>query len=267
MTSLLSGIRNLIGRKRESRRADAAAMSAEEAARAIRKDELPVPEETAHSGAGFVARAEIEAKTSMADFEHTGHAVTDEAPVDHEVAQRLEEIDIRLGAAGDETRQLARELTRHMESNLADIQRLIQKLDERIARLLELVGDQSTQPAHHDEAITAAVDAAAQRFTAVVDRDSESVNRMQAQLESIAEAGNFASKQTDKLAFALDDIRERTTGLDEAITRIGQSIVQREGAFVEQLRGTRRSMMLFAYGCTLASLLALGIALVAIILV
>ncbi len=173
----------------------------------------------------------------MPDFEDIGDSDTDEASANHEVAQRLEEIDNRLGAAGDETRQLAKELTRHMESNSADIQRLIQKLDERIARLLELVG-----------------------------RDSASVHRMQAQLESMAEVGTLAGKQTDKLAFALDDIRERTTGLDEAITRIGQSIVQREGTFVEQLRGARRSTMLFAYGCTLASLLALGIAIVAIIL-
>ncbi len=267
MTSLLAGIRNLIARKRESLRTDEAAMSADVPAPEIRTDELSVPEEAALSEAGFGARVEIEAKTPLPDFARTGHGVTDEAPVDHEVAQRLEEIDVRLGAAGDETRQLAKELTRHMESNLADVQRLIQKLDERIARLLELVGDRSNQPTDRDEAITAAVDAAAQRFTSVVRRDTESVNRMQAQLESMAEAGNFAGKQTDKLAFALDDIRERTTGLDEAITRIGQSIVQREGTFAQQLRGTRRSMMLCAYGCTLASLLALGIALVAIILV
>ncbi len=45
--ALLSGIRNLIGRKRESLRADAAAMSADEAAQEIRNDELSAREEAA----------------------------------------------------------------------------------------------------------------------------------------------------------------------------------------------------------------------------
>ena len=238
--TLLSGIRNLIGRKRELLTDDVAGLSE----------------------AGFGAAVEIEAKDPVPDFEHR----PDEAHADHEVAQRLQEIDSRLGAVGAETRQLVKELNGHMASNSADIQRLIQKLDERIAQLLELVGEKSNQPADYDEAITAAVDAAAKRFIAAGVGTTEAVRRMQTKLDSVAEAGTLAGRQTEKLAFALDDIRERTTGLDEAITRIGQSIVQREGTFVEELRGARRTLMLFAYGCTFASLLALGIAIAAIIM-
>jgi len=263
--TLLSGIRNLIGRKRESLTDDGPAIGADQPADEILDKELSAQKEAALSKAGMGAMAEIEAKASMPAF-HDAAGSKDQAPADHEVARRLQEIDQRLGAAGAETRRLVKELDGHMDSKSADVQRLVQKLDERIARLLELVGDQAARPADHDQAITAAVDAAAQRFTAAAVGNSEAVRRMQGQVDSMAEAVTRTGEQTDKLAFTLDEIRARTTDLDDAITRIGQSIVQREETVVELLKGTRRSMMLFAYGCTLASLLAMGIAFVALIL-
>ncbi len=260
--TLLSGIRNLIGRKRESSTGYAAATEIGETAGETRADELTGSEEASITESGSGAAVEIEAKSSGPEFVDGGG---DEVPAETDVAQRLEEIDNRLGASGAETRRLVKELSGLMESNSADIQRLVQKLDERIARLLELVGEQGRSE-DRDEAITAAVDAAAQRFIALVGRNGEAHQRMQAQLDAMGEAVTRSGEQTDKLAYTLDDIRERTTGLDEAIARIGQSIVQREGTSLEFLHGTRRSMMLFAYGCTFASLLALGIAVAAIIL-
>ncbi len=279
--SLLTGFRNLIGRKREA------------------ETGVAVEAET-----DVAVVAEIEAKPPEPEVENIRYERDDDRVVEtaREVVQRLEAIDDRLGARGAETQRLVKELDGHIESSFGRTEQLVQRLDARgemqaaeskqitdqlgqvlelggdvaqikqqCASLLERIDEQLNRSQDHgavDEAINAAVstavDAAAKRFGEALERSGESLQQMRAQLDSTARSVSHADERSEGLVHALRDIQERTAGLDDAITRIGRTVRQREDKLIELLSRTKRSMTLFAYGCTLASLLAVGIAAVAI---
>jgi len=239
--SFVTGFRNLIGRKRE-----------------------------VETGVDVVV--EIEAKPPEPE-----PAVDTTRKVD----QRLDDIDDLLGARGAETQQLVKRLDARVEVQAAESKQLADQLGQvlelvgevagikqQCARLLERIDEQLDRLQNHDEVINAAVgtavEAATTRFGEALDRNGESLQQMRDQLDSTARSVSNADERSEDLVHSLHDIQGRTAGLDEAITRIGQTVQEREDEIIELLSRTRRSMTLFAYGGTLAALLAVTIVAVAV---
>ena len=127
--TLLSGIRNLIARRREP------------ANHALPTNPEPVEIETA-------LREEIEAKPAeimtpepvvVEDEEEDDAELMDiddiddlEEPDEIDLADRLDEIETRLNAGGADIHRLVKELDARVESNALRSQDLVQQLDERI---------------------------------------------------------------------------------------------------------------------------------------
>ena len=247
--SLLTGIRNLIGRKR-------------------------VPE------TGVAVVAEIEAKPPEPEgrssrFEQNDHRVIVETTreVAEQVVKRLDghiesilgrteqivqRLDANVGLQADQSKQLADQF-----GQVLDLGGEIAQIKQQCTSLLERIDGQLDRSQNHDEvihtAVGTAVEAAATRF-------GEALQQMRAQLDSTARSVSQADERSECLVHALRDIQGRTAGLDDAITRLGRAVQQREDEIFELLIKTRRSMTLFFYGCSLASLLAVGIAVAAILL-
>ena len=177
--------------------------------------------------------------------------------------ERFTQLDARVEVQAAESRQLADQL-----GEVLELVGEVAQIKQQCARMLERVDEQFSRSQNHDEVITAAVgaavEAAATRFGEALDLNGESLQQMRAQLDSTARSVSHADERSEGLVDALRDIQGRTAGLDDAVTRIGQTVQQREDKIIELLSRTRRSMTLFAYGCTLATLLAIGIAAVAI---
>ncbi len=200
---------------------------------------------------------------------------------DRNVVQRLDDIDVRLGARGTETQQLVERLDARVDVQAAESRQLADQLDQvlelvgevaqikqQCARLLERIDEQLDRSQNHDEVINAAVgtavEAVATRFGEALDRNGESLQQMRDQLDSTARSVSDADERSEGFVHSLHEIQQRTAGLDDLITRIGQTVQEREDEIIELLSRTRRSMTLFAYGGTLAMLLAVTIAAVAV---
>ena len=134
--------------------------------------------------------------------------------------------------------------------------------------MLERIDEQVDRSQNHDDlinlAVGAAVDMAATRFGEALDRNDESLRQIRDQIDSTARSVSHADERSEGLVDSVRDIQGRTAGLDDAVTRIARAVREREDKIITLLGRTKRSMTLFAYGCTLASLLAVGIAAVAI---
>lgn len=254
--SLLTGFRNLIGRKREPR--TGVAVVAEIEAKppepefrpglAEQDDDRVIVETARKAAEQFVRQLDGHIEASLGRTE--------------EIVRRL---DAHVGLQADQSKQLADQL-----GQVLDLGGEIAQIKQQCASLLERIDGQLDRSWNHDEvidaAVGAAVEAAEARFGEALDRHGESLRQMRAQLDSTARSVSQSGERSEGLAHALRDIQERTAGLDDAITRIGRTVLQREDEVVELLRKTRRSMTLFFYGCTFVAVVAVGIAVVAILL-
>ena len=254
--SLLTGFRSLIGRKRKSRTGVAVVAEIEvkpqepvlPGSRPEQDDEQVIVETTREVAEQFVKQLDGHIEASLGRTE--------------EIVQLL---DAHVGLQADQSKQLADQL-----GQVLDLGGEIAQIKQQCASLLERIDGQLDRSRNHDEvidaAVGAAVEAAEARFGEALDRHGELLRQMRAQLDSTARSVSQADERSEGLVHALRDIQGRTAGLDDAITRLGRTVLEREDEVIELLGKTRRSMTLFFYGCTSVAVVAVGIAVVAILL-
>ena len=119
------------------------------------------------------------------------------------------------------------------------------------------------------EAVNAAVDkavsAAVKRITEGSARDAETLNRIQQQVESNAQALRMAGETADGVAQNMGQVLESSMQVQRAVTGLEKSHQGREAEIAAHFAASKRTMMMLAFACTLASLLALVVAVIALV--
>ncbi len=269
--TLLAGIRNLIARRREP--ADQGKAKLVEIETGLREEIEAKPGETTPQDPPEPAVVVDHAVEDDDDAELMDIDDLDDLEELDEVdlAERLEEMETRLGAGGADIHRLVKELDGHVESNAARSQDLVQQLDERIqsqaretqqvvrkldARF-ELVADESKRLAEQVQQLPALADQVA--------GISGQCNRVLELIDDTAKVITHADKRSESLVHDLHQLQGRTAGLDDAITRIGQSVGKLETTFPVLLERNRKSMLMFVFACMSLAVLALAGAIVAIL--
>ncbi len=266
--TLLSGIRNLIGRKRVP-----AAQPPEispppvEIETGLREEieakppvTVPVPEMVVADVDDDVDDVDEAADASDVDDIVDIDDLDDFEELDEiDIGERLDEMETRLGAGGADIHRLVKELDTHVETNATRSADLVKQLDERIqsqARQLDArfdhVADESKRLAEQVERLPALADEIA--------GINQQCNRLLELIDDTAKAVSHADERFESVINDLRHLQGRMAGLDDAITRIGQSIKNLETTFPAVLDRTRKSMLLFVFACMGLAVLALAAA-------
>ena len=281
--TLLSGIRNLIARRREpANRALAVDPEPVEIETGLQEVIEAKPAETTSPAPPEVAvaadaYAEVEDDTELMDIDDLDDL---EEPDEIDLADRLDEMETRLNAGGADIHRLVKELDGHVESNAARSQDLVQQLDERIqsqARETQQVVKKLDERIQSQARETQQVVKLGERFELVADESkrlaeqvqqlpaladqvadiSRQCNHLRELIDEAAKVATHTEKRSESLVHDLRHLEERTAGFDDAITRVGQSMRHLEATFPVLLERTRKSMLMFVFACM--ALAVLGI--------
>ena len=281
--TLLSGIRNLIARRREpANRALAVDPEPVEIETGLQEVIEAKPAETTSPAPPEVAvaadaYAEVEDDTELMDIDDLDDL---EEPDEIDLADRLDEMETRLDAGGADIHRLVKELDGHVESNAARSQDLVQQLDERIqsqARETQQVVKKLDERIQSQARETQQVVKLGERFELVADESkrlaeqvqqlpaladqvadiSRQCNHLRELIDEAAKVATHTEKRSESLVHDLRHLEERTAGFDDAITRVGQSMRHLEATFPVLLERTRKSMLMFVFACM--ALAVLGI--------
>jgi chromosome segregation ATPase len=120
------------------------------------------------------------------------------------------------------------------------------------------------------EAVNAAVDkavsASVKRITEASTRDAETLSRIQRQVESNAQALRMAGETEEGASQNIREVLESSMKVQQAVTVFEKSYQGREAEIAAHFASSKRTMMMLAFACTLASLLALVVAVIAVVM-
>jgi hypothetical protein len=296
--TLLSGIRNLI-----TRRKPPLALDDDEPQQdgAVEHEEADVsePVETVGQVVAIEPKPEIESAPEASPSSDSGMAVPG---VD--VVAAVENIGDRIEAQGDRLEAHSsdvRKLTRHMEQlrlvlkEAAEIkglcaqviefvsgqgdgggtraEALVEAVDEirrHEGAVMEAISESRTRDdaviKAVDEAVNRAVAAAVERLSEASSREAGALGRIQEQLVANARALHEAEETQEGIVGNLGEVLESSNRVQRVVANLAQAHEQREAQMAAQLAASKRTMLLLAFACTLTSLLALVVAVVALIM-
>ncbi len=221
---------------------------------------------------------------------------------DEVMAELLERIENRLDRHEDETKRLVEQMDQRVVSQTAQVQRLVSQFDERMAkqasetsrvaerieqieqvsqelarvkeqttRALAVAEQQADQAGARDEAMTAAltsavtsrVDDAVAKINEAASGGDEAMEQMSRKLDSTVQAVRKASEHSEGIAGHMRGVMETSDSLKQAMAQLSRSVETREGELKTLIARNKRSMTMFAFACTLAALMALLVAVVA----
>jgi DNA-binding ferritin-like protein len=251
--TLLSGIRNLITRRKPL----AIDISGPPAQHLIKEDEA-------------VERVEIKPTAPQLEVGLVSAKVDVLGERIEELNERIEGIGERIDVLGDNNSAPPDELRRlaqHMDQ-LPLILKEAAEIKGQGAQILDLFGEQLSLASHREDSVTDAVSGvvnnAVKKMTAASSHDGEVLDRIQQQLDSTAEAIRAAGETDEGVNQSLRDVMENSTRLKTSIVQLQQSGEQREAELRRQLAANKRSMLMLAAACSMAALLALVLALIAL---
>ncbi|MHC4080661.1 MAG: hypothetical protein ACYSU2_05015 [Planctomycetota bacterium] len=119
------------------------------------------------------------------------------------------------------------------------------------------------------EAVNAAVDkavsAAVKRITEASSRDAETLSHIQQQVESNAQALRMAGETEDGVSQNLREVLESSIRVQRSVAELDKSHEGREAQMAMHFAASKRTMMTLSFACTLAALLALVVAVIALL--
>jgi len=119
------------------------------------------------------------------------------------------------------------------------------------------------------EAISAAADkavsASVKRITEASARDAETLSCIQQQVESNAQALRMAGETEEGASQSMRDVLESSVKIERVVAGLNKSHQAREAEITAHFAASKRTMMMLTFACTLASLLALVVAVIALV--
>jgi hypothetical protein len=120
------------------------------------------------------------------------------------------------------------------------------------------------------EAVNAAVDkavsAAVKRITDASARDAETLNHIQQQVESNAQVLRMAGETEEGVSERMREVLETSVRVQRTVSDLEKSQHGREAEIAAHFAASKKTMMMLAFACTLASLLALLVAVIAVVM-
>ena len=273
--TLLSGIRNLLARRRETNdHPTATDLDHVQVETGLREEieakpvEIMIPEPSAPPEPEVVDEDEQD-DSELMDIDDLDDL---EEPDEIDLADRLDEMETRLNAGGADMHRLMKELDGHIEGNAVRSQDLVQQLDERIqtqaretrqvvkkldARF-EVVADESKRLAKQATQLPALAEQVAD-----INRQCE---RLQELIDDTAKVVTHADKRSESVVHDLRHIQERTAGFDDAIARMGESVGRLEATFPVLLERARKSMFILVFGSMALAVLGIAGAIIAMLM-
>jgi chromosome segregation ATPase len=145
----------------------------------------------------------------------------------------------------------------------------IQAASSRDDAVMEAIRQASSRDDAVIEAVNAAVEkavsASVKRITEASARDAETLSRIQEQVESNAQALRMAGETEEGASQNMREVLESSMKVERAVTGFEKSHQGREAEIATHFASSKRTMMMLAFACTLASLLALVVALIAVV--
>jgi hypothetical protein len=192
----------------------------------------------------------------------------DVAAVVESIGDRIDAQRDRLDAQSTDVRRLVQ----HMEQ-LPRVLKETVEIKGLCARVTELVSGQVSEASTRaeavieavNEAVANAVSAAVKRLDDASSRDAKVLERIQEQLAANARALREAGETEEGVAQNLREVVESSSRVQRVVADLGQSHEQREAQMAKQFAASKRTMLMLAFACTLASLLALVVAVVALL--
>ncbi|MHC4414488.1 MAG: hypothetical protein ACYS0G_04310 [Planctomycetota bacterium] len=178
-------------------------------------------------------------------------------PAANDLARILVEIDDRLGAQTAQTRRLMQPM-----EGLPQALDALEEIKQQSTRMLELLSERLDRAETRADAVDAAID----RIGDASSHHTEVLSAIQQQLDSNSQAIRHTSESYDAVTQNLREVLESSCKLQEVLSDLNQSTEDRETELTEHLARTRRSMLMFAFGCSAVSIIALIVAVLALAL-
>ena len=246
--TLLSGIRNLIARRREpANRALAVDPEPVEIETGLQEVIEAKPAETTSPAPPEVAvaadaYAEVEDDTELMDIDDLDDL---EEPDEIDLADRLDEMETRLDAGGADIHRLVKELDGHVESNAARSQDLVQQLDERIQsqaretqQVVKKLDERIQSQARETQQVVKKLDERIQSQA----RETQQVVKLGERFELVADESKRLAEQVQQLPALADqvaDISRQCNHLRELIdeaAKVATHTEKRSESLVHDLR-------------------------------
>jgi hypothetical protein len=116
-----------------------------------------------------------------------------------------------------------------------------------------------------DEAVNKALSGAVQHLGEASSRDAQALEGIQKQLKSNTEAIRTAGEGEEGVSQTLREVLDSSNRIQRVVTEIGESHKGRDAEIAAQFAASKRTMMMLAFACTLGSLLALAVAVIALL--
>jgi chromosome segregation ATPase len=164
-------------------------------------------------------------------------------------------------------------MNQHMEQ-LPLVLKETAEIKGQCAQVIELVGAQAGDARGRDEAVTEtitravndAVAGAADRLAEASSKDEKVLERIQRQLEVNTKAFQMTGDAEDGIQRKIDELRDSTSKLRQTVQSLVTAGEGRDAQVAAQLAATKKSMMQLAFACALASLMALVVAVIALVM-
>ena len=209
-----------------------------------------------------------EARRLVQHMEHLPLVLKETAEIKGQCAQVIELVSGQVSEARtrEETVVEAVNETRRHEDAVMEA---IKKAGDHNDAVVEAIKEARSRDDAVIEAVNAAVDkavsAAVKRIAGASARDAETLNRIQQQVESNAQALRMAGETADGVSQNMGQVLESSMQVQRAVTGLEKSRQGREAEIAKHFAASKRTMLLLAFACTLASLLALAVAVIALV--
>jgi chromosome segregation ATPase len=208
----------------------------------------------------------------------TAHAKQMTAQGEQLSAQReqLNAQDEKLNLQGEQldaqTTQVQK-MNQHMEQ-LPLVLKETAEIKGQCAQVMEIVGAQAGDARGRDEAVTEAVAravdtaiaGATERLAEASSKDEKVLERIQRQLEANTKAFQMTGDSEEGIRHKIDELRDSTSKLRQTVNALETASEGRNAQVAAQLAATKKSMMQLAFACALASLMALVVAVIALVM-
>ncbi|MHC4588857.1 MAG: hypothetical protein ACYTAQ_05850 [Planctomycetota bacterium] len=163
-------------------------------------------------------------------------------------------------------------LTQHLDQ-LPLVLKETAEIKGQCGQVLEQMGEQLKEARSRDdaaaeavtEAVNSAVTAGVERLAQAASRDGQALDRIEQLAESNAQALRMAGETEDGVSQNLRQVLESSARIQRTVAEIKQSHEGRDAEIAKHFAASKRTMMMLAFACTLASLLALAVAVIALL--